>query len=352
MWSRNIRYELLERLGEGGQGCVFKALRRDPATGLSEMVALKVLHSETAHSLWKQEFESLRRVRSPYCVQLLSFDRVEGRPALVLEFVDGVSLSHLGRSGLLSEEDIAEIVAQIEFALLELNQFGIFHGDLSPANVLVDRDGRIKLLDFGLANTGGPETRVTPDFAAPERLAGGHPSLASDLYSLGAIECFLKGSFSGNKEYLAHDPQLRSPRGQESKAKHRAAIALKIVQWQQRNRWSRNLPTKTLNYGAPKKSPSLNWFIFAAAAILMALSPGAVPHYSTLPLPALLVIRTLNWHRISLNGQPLGYAPVQLAVGTSRTSILEWTSAKGGGRKLLRLRPGQRIVMDDRDFAH
>lgn len=346
MWSRNIKYELLERLGEGGQGCVFKALRRDPSTGMSELVALKVLHSETAHSLWRREFESLRRVRSPYCVQVLSFDRVEGRPSLILEFVDGVSLTQLGRSGILNDEDIEELVTQIELALMDLNRSGIFHGDLSPANVLVDREGRVKLLDFGLANTGGPDARLTPDFASPDRLAGAQPSLASDLYSLGAIERFLRG---------ANSPSNRLERDSKSKMKRRRALAEKVMHLQERNRWTATTTTRTLNTGkAVNKTPTFGRWRSAmvlCAAVLMFASPGAAPQRGRLSHPALLIIRTINWHKFSLNGQPLGYAPVQIPVNFSQQNTLEWSSANGSGRKVLRLRSGQRMVMDDRDFA-
>jgi serine/threonine protein kinase len=346
MWSRSIKYELLERLGEGGQGCVFKALRRDPVTGLSEMVALKVLHSETTHSLWRKEFESLKRVRSPYCVQVLSFDRVDGRPSLVLEFVDGASLNHLGRSGLLDESDIEEILSQIELALLDLNRSDIFHGDLSPGNVLIDREGSIKLLDFGLANSGGTEARLTPDFASPERLAGEHPSLASDLYSLGAIEGLLRGKWNFQSPYLAHDPAERKPAGRKSQPRRRRALAAKVIQWQNRQRWATTTQTLT--------SPRKNWkprvALVLCSILLLLISPGAVPYYNSLPAPAVLSIRTLNWHRIYINGRLLGYAPIQIPVDPSQTTVLEWISALGKGRKVLRTEPGQRIVMGDRDF--
>src|SRR3954471_20522810 len=109
MWRQEIRTQLKELLGEGGQGCVFKALRTDRESRLSQTVAVKILHSKTAVELWRKEFESLHRVRSPYCVQVLSFERVRGRPALILEYIEGVSLAALGRTCYLSEPDLTEI---------------------------------------------------------------------------------------------------------------------------------------------------------------------------------------------------------------------------------------------------
>ena len=354
MWPRSIHYEFLELLGEGGQGRVFKALRRDRETGLCETVALKVLHSETAVGLWKHEFESLRKVRSPYCVQVLSFDRVRGRPALVLEFVDGVALTHLGRSCVLDDSDIKEILAQIEAALTDLNKFGIFHGDLSPANVLIDHQGAVKLLDFGLANTGGAEARLTPEFAAPERLAGQQPGLSTDLYSLGAIESFLRGrqlTESEAPEYLAQDPLMRRVRGHGTDAEARRQLAKKINLWQKRSQWARKCRTKTLQavLRTPRALRSLLAALCATTCFLTA--SAALPTYQA-PLFATLIIRTLKWHRIHVDGRALGYSPITVTLSPSKDITLFWVNAGGSGRKALRVQPGQSIVMDDRDFVH
>ena len=356
MWPRSIHYKLLELLGEGGQGRVFKALRRDRETGLCETVALKVLHSETAVELWKQEFESLRKVRSPFCVQVLSFDRVQGRPALVLEFVDGVALTHLGRSCVLDDGDINEILAQLEAALKDLNHFEVFHGDLSPANVLIDCAGMVKLLDFGLANTGGAEARLTPEFAAPERLAGQQPDLSTDLYSLGAIESFLRGRLLSEHEapeYLAREPLQRGFRGLISNAQARRQLADKIQLWQKRSHWARKCRTKTLQ--AVLRPPrSLRGYL-ATMAFMTCFLTSSVAHILPKPQPlpfATLMIRTLKWHRIQVDGRPLGYSPITTTLPPAKNIVVTWVNANGGGRKALRVQPGQRIVMDDRDFVH
>jgi len=350
MWTRGIDFDMLEVLGEGGQGRVFKALRRDRETGLCETVALKVLHSETAVSLWKQEFESLRRVRSPYCVQVLSFDRVRGRPALVLEFVDGVPLTQLGRSCVLDGGDVGEILAQIEAGLRDLHAIGIFHGDLSPANVLVDRSGAVKLLDFGLANGG---ERLTPEFAAPERLSGAPPGFATDLYSLGAIESFLLGRKLTEKEcpaYFAADPSLRRLRGLTSGSAARKNLAAKIELWQQRSSWARRCKTKTLQVvkGAPGR---LRSFTLTAAMLVCLFTASSARSYNVPRHPfAILIVRTLKWHNLHLNGRAIGYSPVTITLPAGQDAVLSWTSAHGGGRKALRAFPGQRIVMDDSDL--
>src|ERR1035437_9654097 len=113
LWN-SIGFELLELLGEGSQGSVYKALRSDRSSGLRQIVAVKILHSKTAVSLWRQEFESLSRVRSNYCVQVLSFEWFKRRPALILEFVEGASLAQLGQMCILNDDEIYEISAQLQ----------------------------------------------------------------------------------------------------------------------------------------------------------------------------------------------------------------------------------------------
>src|SRR5690348_4746918 len=117
MWWSSVRIQRLELLGEGGQGRVYKALRHDRATGLTQTVALKILHSKTAVDLWRHEFESLARVQSAYCVRVLYFERFRGRPALVLEHIEGASLAQLSHSFLLDARDLDEIRAQLEQAV-------------------------------------------------------------------------------------------------------------------------------------------------------------------------------------------------------------------------------------------
>ena len=210
-----IRLHLRKVIGEGGQGRVYEAVRLDPSTNLRQTVAVKLLHSRTSVDLWRKEFSSLAEVRSPYCVRVLSFERVRGRPALILEHVRGVSLTEWHRAQIGSPECRDEILAQVHAGLRDLRAQGSYHGDLSPNNVMIDDRGGIRLLDFGLANGHGADLRCTPEFAAPERLRGAPPEYASDLYSLGQLQTFLGGPRS--PELFAEDPAPargadRSPR--------------------------------------------------------------------------------------------------------------------------------------------
>jgi serine/threonine protein kinase len=349
IWQ-NIQYDLLEILGEGGQGTVYKALRRDRQTGLSDIVALKILHSETAVDLWKREFASLRRVRSPHCVQVLAFDRVRGRPALVLEFVDGLSLLELMKHGQLIDADVEEIMAQLEVALDDLRSFQSFHGDLSPANVMIDRQGQIKLLDFGLANLGGKNARLTPDFAAPERLAGAEPSLQCDLYSLGCVESFLRGRRSvSSMAYLAESPEDRRLVGRASFENTRRDLGFRIAQRMDQRRWDLTAQTKTQN--VDRRAPRVNRWVAALAGIFLLSTASAEGTHHRNQLIAGLLVRTVKWHQIFINGQTVGYAPLSIPLPADVDVEITWNSAEGHGRKVLRAKAGQRIVMGDREFT-
>lgn len=355
MWGNPIEYEILELLGEGGQGSVYKVLRRDRASGLSQTVAAKILHSKNAVDLWRREFESLARVRSPFCVQVHAFERLEGRPALILEYVEGLSLLQLARAGVLDSEDIAELIAQIESALLDLQAQGLSHGDLSPANVLVDINGAIRLLDFGLANGNSAENmRLTPEFAAPERLEGEMAGLASDLFSLGRIEQFLlgrKASFDQESPYLKPIPSERTLRRLKSSPPAREALKVKAREQFERVRLARveRAQTQILAGSAPGVfSPRVLGFI--TALLLMTLS-GASQSKISGPL-SVLHIRTKNWLHVSLNGSPLGYTPVSVPLEPGKAYTLEWLSSSAHGQKRLRAQAGTDLNLTDRDFSH
>lgn len=342
MWNTGIRYENLELLGEGGQGRVFKALRVDRATGLSATVALKILHSETAVELWKREFESLRRVRSPYCVQVISFDRVRRRPALVLEYVEGISLSHLGRATLLGMKDVQEISAQIEAALRDLQDSGIVHGDLSPSNVLLGHDGQIKLLDFGLANHGGPQARLTPEFASPARLTGEPPTIQDDLFSLRKIESFLLGR-------PVDKPAAFQSGG--SSATGRRRLARKVSLFLERRQWSSRFKTRTQQIRLAPIATSRR-LVAAAIALSFAISASsAAPRPTNAQPQAKLSIRTLQWHELAVDGHNVGYAPADIIVSAERAVQLSWKNARGTGHRQLQLTPGQHLLLEDQDLA-
>lgn len=340
----------MEILGEGGQGCVYKALRTDRHSGMQQTVAIKILHSKTAVKTWQREFESLARVRSPHCVQVLSFERFRGRPALVLEYVDGISLAQLGQAVWLSAANVREIVAQLECALVDLHRHGLHHGDLSPQNILIDRDGRVRVLDFGLANSSEEESRLTPAFAAPERLCGAPASEASDLYSLGRVQEFLLGSAEG--AYLAEDPAQRELQCLRVCREQQDALAEKIRSHLSRRELISGARTQTHAVTSQAAKWPLKAPLLGAIASLMILVTSSASQVKGPARVGHLNIRTRAWHRIEVDGRALGYSPVSLPLTAGTPHHLRWTSARGQGEKILVMKPYERKTLEDSDFSH
>lgn len=347
MWKPSIQFQLQDLLGEGSQGCVFKALRVDRETGMQQAVAVKILHSKTAVDLWKKEFDSLSRVRSPYCVSVLSFERIEGRPALVLELVDGISLNDLGSTCLLTPALIEEIIAQIQIGLEDLRAQGTVHGDLSPNNVMIDESGRIRLLDFGLANC---EHRLTPDFASPERLTGTAPDFAADLFSLGRIEQFLRGvklSSTQPSPYLYTIASLRHVRDIQTQPPRQAMLAATIQELRARRRVRQH--TRTVGPFTVGRS-SKGWILSVLACAWVFATSGASQAIQL--ASGFVSLRTQNWHYFLVDGTPVGYAPITVQLKAGKTHRLEWISSQGRGSRELSLKRDEHLIFADHDLTH
>ena len=189
------RYEVLEELGRGGMGIVYKA--RDHET--SELVALKVLKPEIASDQavmerFKNELRLSRRITHRNVCRIYEFNRIEGTAYISMEFVDGESLRIiLQRFGTLSVRKGIQIIQQVCAGLREAHQQGIVHRDLKPENVMVDRNGNAKLMDFGIARSMDTSTTATgsifgtPAYMSPEQAEGKVTDPRTDIYALGLI---------------------------------------------------------------------------------------------------------------------------------------------------------------------
>jgi serine/threonine-protein kinase len=192
-------YEILEELGRGGMGVVYKARQRNPERTVAVKMLLRGdLASAADLARFRAEAQSAARLEGhANIVSVHEVGEWEGQPYFSMKYVEGTTLARLVAEGPLPPRDAARFVAGVCRAVHYAHQQGILHRDLKPANVLIDRHGQPHVTDFGLAKrVQGGETLTqtgaivgTPSYMAPEQAAGsrGVLSPASDVYSLGAI---------------------------------------------------------------------------------------------------------------------------------------------------------------------
>src|SRR3954469_5170554 len=153
--------EIIGLIGKGGMGAVYKA--RQPA--LDRFVALKILPPQIAKGpsfpeRFNREARALARLNHPNIVSVHEFGQVGGLPYFLMELVDGLNLRQLERAGKLSPREALQIVPQICAALQFAHDEGVVHRDIKPENILVDKKGRVKIADFGIAKIIGREAEV------------------------------------------------------------------------------------------------------------------------------------------------------------------------------------------------
>jgi serine/threonine protein kinase/tetratricopeptide (TPR) repeat protein len=190
------RYQVIEELGHGGMGRVYKVL--DAKIG--EKVALKLLRPEAGldrKSLerFANELKLARKIRHKNVCQMFDLGEDQGTRYITMEYVHGEDLKQLIRKvGRLSPSQAVAIARQMCEGLEEAHKLGVVHRDLKPQNIMVDADGDIRIMDFGIAKslsvkstTGAGVMIGTPEYMSPEQVEGQDVDQRSDIYSLGVI---------------------------------------------------------------------------------------------------------------------------------------------------------------------
>ena len=192
-------YRLEERIGEGGMGVVYRAVREPEGNE----VALKVMRAElSADETFRRRFVHEARaageVRHKHLIQITDAGEADGRPYLAVAFVRGRTLEQRLAGGPLAIPDMVRVVAHVASGLDALHNARIVHRDVKPSNVIIDESGSASLTDFGLAKGRAYTVLTKPgmvmgtlDYLAPELLRGAEATRASDIYGLGcvAFEC-------------------------------------------------------------------------------------------------------------------------------------------------------------------
>ena len=199
--------EILERVGYGGMGVVYKARQKE----LDRFVALKILRPDFENDpgfaeRFQREARALAKLNHPHIVTVYDFGKQGDLYFFLMEFVDGTSLRHVEQSGRLSCKEALGIVPQVCDALQYAHEQGVVHRDIKPENILISKEGQVKIADFGLAKiarssdelsnadesgkqlTGTREVIGTPHYMAPEQVE--HPTEVdhrADIFSLGVV---------------------------------------------------------------------------------------------------------------------------------------------------------------------
>jgi serine/threonine protein kinase/tetratricopeptide (TPR) repeat protein len=250
-------YELLEEIGRGGQGVVFRAWQRS----LNRTVAVKIIGigqlTTTAHlKRLRREAEAAAKLNHPGIVPIYEVGERDGTYYFSMRFVEGDCLDEAISRGSISVREAAELIAKVARTVHYAHEHGILHRDIKPGNILLDANGEPHLTDFGLARlvehgstvTGSLEVMGTPSYMAPEQAVGNNAGVnrATDVYGLGAVLYeLLTGHppFAGGTTYetihLLLDSEPRQPRLWNRKIdRDLSAVCLKCLEKNPRYRYS------------------------------------------------------------------------------------------------------------------
>jgi len=193
--TRISHYTIISKIGAGGMGEVYLA----EDTQLDREVALKFLpphlsRDEAARARFTREAKAAAKLDHPNIVQVFEVGEFQGRPFFAMAHIEGKSLKDVIKDGRLSINETIELTKQICEGLHKAHESGVVHRDIKPGNIIIDRDNKPRILDFGLAAVAGEDkltktgsTLGTVGYMSPEQIEGKQVDYRSDLFSVGVI---------------------------------------------------------------------------------------------------------------------------------------------------------------------
>jgi serine/threonine-protein kinase len=190
------RYQIIEELGKGGMGNVYRAVDKK----LNEEVAIKLIRPEIASDRetlerFSQELKIARKIVHKNVGRMYELMEEDGKHFITMEFVPGQDLRRLiKQTGRLDTETAVSIAKQVGEGLSEAHKLGVVHRDLKPSNIMIDQEGQARIMDFGIARslkakgiTNAGAIIGTPEYMSPEQVEGKEADARSDIYSFGII---------------------------------------------------------------------------------------------------------------------------------------------------------------------
>lgn len=195
-----LHYEVVRLIGEGGMGTVFEGKHPSLDTSVAIKSLLPSFVSDNhVRQRFKQEAKTLQKLNHPNIVKLIDYVEDEKNLSLILEYVDGIELDKYIREvkGKVPHEEAVAIMSQVLDALSYAHSLDIVHRDIKPSNILIDKNNKVKIIDFGiakmidsdenLAKTMANQDLGTPRYMSPEQIKGEPVSFKTDIYSVGLV---------------------------------------------------------------------------------------------------------------------------------------------------------------------
>jgi len=321
-------YRVLEQLGQGGMATVYKAYH----ASLDRYVAIKVLHQaflEDPNFLarFQREARLVAKLEHPNIVPIYDYAEHEGRPYLVMKFIEGETLKARLQRGPLTPAEVEHIFEQVGAGLAYAHKQGILHRDIKPSNVILAKDGGIFLADFGLARIAqaGESTLTsdmvlgTPQYISPEQALGkNNLDEGTDIYSLGVMLYEMttgRVPFSADTPFSVIHDHIYTPLPLPTDVNPNLSaeierILLKALSKERADRypdvpafvtafkeaWSENAPTQA----APKTIPASETSTLPPASSATLKAPAAAPQISDTPAPAAPRSKPSRWWWLAL----------------------------------------------------